>query len=421
MKKAPQRFSRLTSTRVLSLQPGDHTDPASRGLQLRVTRSKGTTRRAWLYRYKWEGATVRLLLGTFPAMPLADARSEAEKFRQYLDRGIDPRRTRDRRRGAPMNRATVESDTVAAKDRHTVTYLVRLFIEKHLRPRRKRPEQAERALNADVLPVWRHRDPRTITPAEVIELLDGIVERGSPMMANRTATLLGQLFKFAIHRGLVTTSPVQLLYRPGGDEKPRTRALSDDEIGTFLACIENVMRSPRTAAALKILLLTGQRRGELVLARWREIDLDGGAWEIPAENSKTGVGHTVPLSAPAVAEFRLLKKMASRSAFVLPRENGEGAANPMIVTRSVARCSTRFKKVGLEKFTPHDLRRTVRTGLARLSVAPHVAERVLNHAQEEIARTYNVHDYAEEKRAALDLWANHLAGLQLAASREAGK
>ncbi|HTE41310.1 MAG TPA: hypothetical protein VK629_10780, partial [Steroidobacteraceae bacterium] len=86
-------------------------------------------------------------------------------------------------------------------------------------------------------------------------------------------------------------------------------------------------------------------------------------------------------------------------------------ADPKLITRSVARCLESFAENDIEPFTPHDLRRTVRTGLAKLKVEPHIAERVLNHVQERIAGTYDVHDYADEKRAALEKWAAHLRTL----------
>ena len=90
-----------------------------------------------------------------------------------------------------------------------------------------------------MLPTWKGRDARTSEPHEVIELLDRIVDRGPAVMADRAAGLLGQLFKFGTHRGIVAASTVQLLYRPGGKEKPRARALSDGELKAFLANVES--------------------------------------------------------------------------------------------------------------------------------------------------------------------------------------
>lgn len=109
--------------------------------------------------------------------------------------------------------------------------------------------------------------PGTIKPREVIELLDETVERGSPVAANRTAAVLAQLLKFGIHRAIVDDGPVRLLVRPGGREEPRERALRDAELRIFLEHPLACTRQARLAYVVTLLLLTGQRRGELAQAR----------------------------------------------------------------------------------------------------------------------------------------------------------
>ena len=287
-------------------------------------------------------------------------------------------------------------------------------MQRHVQPSRKRPEYVQALLAKNVLShaPWIGRDVRTITPREVVELLDGIVERGSKVMANRVAGTLSQMFRYGVHRSLLDASPVQLLYRPGGKEKARERSLSDAELKTYLKDPRACTRFERLERVMTLLLLTGQRRGEIVAATWRDVDLDARTWRIPDENSKTGRGHVVPLSTWAVEEFRALKREAEESAFVLPDPTGDAAADPKQLTRSLAKCRTRFRKAGIEAFTLHDLRRTCRTGLAKLKIAPHVAERVLNHVQEKIPGTYDVHDYMDEKREALEKWSSYLEGLR---------
>lgn len=110
-------------------------------------------------------------------------------------------------------------------------------------------------------------------------------------------------------------------------------------------------------------------------------------------------------------EFQALQRLAKHSAWVLPAEDPQAPIDPKQLTRSTAKCQSRFKERGISEFTLHDLRRTCRTGLARLKVLPHVAERVLNHAQQRIPGTYDRYEYLDEKREALDKWAAHLAGL----------
>jgi integrase len=263
-----------------------------------------------------------------------------------------------------------------------------------------------------VLPAWQGRDARTITPREVIELLDGIVARGSRVMANRVASLLAQMFKFGIHRAIVENSPVMLLYRPGGKEKPRARAFSEEELQAFLRNLDDACRFQRLPHVLRVLLLTLQRRSELALAEWREFDLKAKTWTIPDAHAKTGKGHILPLSDWAVRELEKLKVMASGSRYVLPSTDKSAPLDPKYITRGVARCLKRFKEHGVAAFTPHDLRRTGRTGLARLGIKMDIAERVLNHARERMEATYDVHEYLDEKRQALEKWAKYLADLR---------
>ena len=441
--------SRLTPAGLAGLEPGDHTDPAVIGLQIRVRENRhGKRRRTWLLRYKWQGQPVRITLGG-DTLGLADARGLALEARRLIDRGIDPRDAErpTRRRAAPPKPAPVPPAGEPARPAglpapgdfkpHSVEHLAHEYLERHVKRQRKRPEYVERFLAAEVLTptAWAGRDARTITPRQVVELLDGIVERGSPTMANRGAGILSQMFRFGVHRAIVEASPVQLLYRPGGKEKPRERALTEAELGAFLANLEEAMRyqtgegrrSPRMAHALRLLLLTGQRRGELGLARWSDVTLSGRAplWRIPAAHSKTGAPHAVPLSPAAVREFEALRKYANGSDYVLPTEDGKAPADPKLITRSVARNLERLRKaaaamkppVELEPFTVHDLRRTCRTGLARLRVPHDVAERVLNHKLPAMRAVYDQHEPLEEMRAALGKWATHLAHIEAAGAR----
>lgn len=405
IKSHSQRFN---ASRVTTLPAGEYTDPSTRGLQLRVREGVNATARIWLFRYKWNGRPLRIVLGRLPSMSLADAREKAHRMRKAIDDGIDPRRSESRRHVAVSSPLPTSSSN---EDRHSIETLVSEFMTRHVTPARKRPEYVKAILDRDVLPAWKGRDARTIKPREVIELLDGIVERGSLVMANRTAAVLTQMFKFAIHRTIVEQSPVVLLYRPGGKEKPRDRTLADIELQAFFAN-PKLTKTSKLRGVLTILLLTGQRRGELALARWRDIDFKAKTWQIPPEHSKTGKGHLVPLSPWACEEFRQLQRLAKRSSYVLPDTVGKAPAEPKLLTRGLARCLDRFKEAKIEAFTLHDLRRTCRTGLARLKVEPHIAERVLNHAQEKIAGTYDTHDYLDEKRAALNKWADHLDSLR---------
>jgi integrase len=410
---ARQGASRLVATMVATLPPGDHTDPSVPGLQLRVRAKRGGTSRTWLLRYRWREEFVRIVLGHFRpgpgGMSLGEARTRALELRKAIDDGIDPRHARPKRR--PTLSPLPGSAAVSSPDaKYSIEYLVSEFTERYLRPHRKRPEYAEAILAKSVLPEWRGRDARTIVPAEVLDVLDKIAAR-APVMANRTAAILGQLFKFGIHRRIVTTTPVQLLMRPGGKEKPRARAWSDTELTAYLKDPRACTRYARLAHVITLLLTTGVRRGELAAAKWVDVDLKTGLWRIPAENSKTGRARSVPLVDMALEQLRELQVLTEGSRYVLPGKDGKGALEPKQLTRGVAKCLERFKEQGIAAFTLHDLRRTVRSGLSRLRVDAMTAERVLGHSVGKMIDTYDVDEHLEAQRAALEKWAAHLTAL----------
>jgi len=362
-------------------------------------------------RFKFRKKETRITLGHFPLTSLAEARRQVQELREKATKGIDPRKARPRRNLLRQVEERAALNTGISADPHSIESLCSTFMSRHVRPSRKQPEYAQRILNASALKHWRGRDARTITPVEVLEVLDNIVDGGSPVMANRTAALLGQLFRYGIHRRIVTDSPVKLLYRPGGKEKPRDRTLTDEELKILLS-IEPLPRWERMHRAINILLLTGQRRGELALAAWKEVDFGKKLWTIPAERTKTGKATAVPLTDWAIEELCTLKREAESSPWIFPSDDEKLPADPKLLTRNTARAQERFGRQGVAAFTLHDLRRTCRTGLSKLKIPPHIAERVLNHSQEKIAGTYDTYDYLDEKREALEKWTVHLLSVK---------
>jgi integrase len=298
-------------------------------------------------------------------------------------------------------------------DKSTVLFVAHEYVEKWFKNGKKPRDPTEtcRMLRKDVLPKWHWRDARTITSREIIECLDAIVARGAPVAANRTATMLGHMFRYAIHRSILENSPVQLLYKPGGTEQRRKRVLNEGELRSFVRNIRTICRTERRARVLTVLLLTMQRRSELALAELCEFDFENKQWEIPAARTKNRRGHVVPLTHWTIVELKALKELANGSRFVIPGKRETRAANPKLISRGVKRLLRRFLAHKIEPFTPHDLRRTGRTSLGRLGVTPFIAELVINHSKDVLEETYDLWEYLDEKRDALERWEGYLLGL----------
>jgi len=409
----------IEGLRGLADKRRDFTDPAIRGLLLRV---EPTGRKHWLFRFQLNKTPCRLRMGTYPRMTLAKAREVATHYRALVDDGIDPRmpqqipseRRRDLKR-VTLPAVAVAAEVAASADSlhpHSIEFLVAEFKRLFVAVERENPDYVYRVLDNEVLPFWRGRDVRTITPREVIDLLDRIVARGARTMANRTAGILRQLFLFGVHRVIVDSSPVQLLMRPGGREKPRTRVLSDGELRSFLLHYRWAARARALAHMLKILLLTAARRGELCKAKKAHIALDKREWYIPEEIAKNRLPCIIPLSEAATTEFRGLMDLSSESDYVVPQRSGNAHIRPDQLSRRIRRCQSRFQKFGVGGFRAHDLRRTCRTYLSRLGIDQFVGERVLNHKRKGIEGVYDLYDFLPQKRDALEKWAAYLARIE---------
>jgi integrase len=308
-------------------------------------------------------------------------------------------------------------------DKHSVQFLAYEYVEFYVKREREGSREVVRILKKDALPYWQKRDARTISSREIIERLDAIAGRGAPVMANRTAQILSQMFTFGIHRSIVTNSPVNLLFPPGGTENACDRMLSEDEIYRFIHGLPYVAQTEVRRRTLMVLLLTAVRRGSLAQAKWTEFDFNACEWHVPAEHDKERRSHIVPLTGWAVEELLALKRLSPDSIFVLPKRRKNRTDQPssaQLISRSVKRLQGRFQAIGIGPFTPHDIRRTVRTQLAMLGTSEDIGERILNHSRGEIVNTYDLHKYVPEKRIALKRWECKLRGFLDAGSPNPG-
>lgn len=369
------------------------------GLGVRVT-PKG--RKTWITMYRHKGKSRMMSHGRFPGISLAKARTLHTTALEAVDHGEDPA-------------ADLKAHRSKERDAPTFGDLADEYINHRETRQRRSWREQKRVIDSELLPAWKTWKLKEIERRHVVALLDAIVDRGAPVMANRTKSQILTMFKFAVDRGLLDDLPFYYLKKPGGNESERQRVLSDDEIKTFWNKLDEIKAKPAIKKAFRVLLLTGARRGELVKAKKSDIDLQKAEWRIPAENSKNGNGYTVPLSAPVLELMGELLKLADESDYLLPSPIGDKPITERSLTRALSRAQS---VIGLaEPFVVHDLRRTVVSGLGRVRdrrgnlISDVVKDHVINHLRPKMERTYDKHDYSAEKREALEMWASHVQSI----------
>jgi integrase len=359
-----------------------------------------------------------MTLGTYPAVGLASAHVKHAQAKELLEKGDDPGSLHVEKRRAERQAETVQN-------------LADEYLEKWARPRKRSAGEDERILNKDVIPVWGKRKARSITRRDVILLLDGIVDRGSPIQANRTLAVVRKMFNFAISRDIVDATPVAMVKAPAR-ENQRDRVLSTEEIRIFWNGLDQAPMSTAVKLVLKLQLASAQRKGELVGAALSEFDFDEGVWTVPAERVKNGIAHRVPLSPLTlglIEEARTVAKQAEiarveklpgvkpcEPEWLFPSPHGNGPIKPKTVNNAlqIAMEPTGRGKapaINLKNMTPHDLRRTAASNMAALGINRLVISKILNHVETSVTSIYDRHGYDAEKRHALEVWAAHLEGI----------
>jgi len=349
-------------------------------------------RKSWIYMYRFNGKARRMTLGTYPQLSLADARVKHAEAKRGLAAGRDP--------GVEMVDARR-----AERQAETVQDLVGEYLAKYARPRKRTADEDRRCLEKDVLPYWASQKAKTITRRDAIVLLDRIVDRGSPIMANRTLAVVRRVFAFGVERDILEANPLFGI-KPPAKEIRRDRVLSNGEIKTFWNGLEDARMSELVRLALKFLLVTIQRRGEVVEALWSEFDLANRIWTIGAERTKNGIVHTVPLSEPALELLDGIKQIGGGSRWLFPSPRLEDRP---IGRRVINHCLTANREViAVSNLRPHDLRRTGASEMTAMGIPRLVVSKILNHADRGITAVYDRHSYDPEKRHALDAWGGRL-------------
>lgn len=336
-------------------------------------------------------------------LTLASARTIARDQLQIVAAGRDPAAEQVAAKRAARDPGTADRDTFAA--------VAQTFIKRYAKPKNKSWRETARllglrpdddgalvAIDGALAERWGRRKVSEITRREIIDLLDGIVDRGAPVAANATLAALRKLFNWSVDRGILDASPAAGV-KPPASVKSRDRVLSDDELSA-------VWRAARSTPypfgpAVRLLILTGARRDEITALRRDEID--GDMIHLAGDRTKNAEPHDIPLSAEAQRIVDALPRIG-RLLFTTTGEtpvSGWSRAKRMLDDAS-----------GVEGYRIHDLRRTVATGLQRLGFRLEVIESVLGHvsgSRAGIVGVYQRHAFEDEKREALDAWGRYVA------------
>ena len=392
---------KLTKTVIdaLPTPPSDivYWDAALPGFGVKVT-PKG--RKVFIVLYRTGGAGAKLrkyTIGPYGQVTLHQARTAAQKvFAARVD-GRDPaaeKREKKRR---------VVADRVAD--------LLERFIDQRLSQNRSGAEIA-RLLRREMGKAWAGRSIHEIGKRDVVEVISAIEQRGAPVAASKTLKSIKTFLRWCVGRAVIDQSPAEGVPLPA-KEIARDRVLDDDELARVILAAGQI--DDRYGGIVELLALTGQRREEVARLAWDELDLTQRVWTIPKLRTKNAKPHLVQLSDQSIA---VLRRMEKRGPYVFADHGAKPFQHFAIAKRKLDELS---KVTG---WRLHDLRRTCVSGMARLGIPPHVADKILNHQSGTIsgvAAVYQRHDFLHERKDALELWGAHVGNILKKASDELRK
>ena len=279
--------------------------------------------------------------------------------------------------------------------------LLETFIAQHLAQNRSGGEIG-RLLRRELGQTWGGRSIHDITKRDVVEVVSAVEQRGAPGAANKTLKSTKTFLRWCVGRAILDGSPAEGIPLPS-KAVTRDKVLTDQELAQVILAARK-MGGPY-GGIVELLALTGQRREEVAQMTWDELDLGQHIWTLPKSRTKNGKQHVVHLSAQAIA---VLNRVPRKGPFVFTILG----TRPFHDFSKAKRVLDRLCAVSHWRL--HDLRRTCVSGMARLGVAPHVADKILNHQTGTIsgvAAVYQRHEFLAERQAALDLWGAHVAAL----------
>ena len=359
-------------------------DAAYPGFGVKVT-PKG--RKVFIVLYRTGGAGSHLrkyTIGPYGRVTLHQARVAAQRVLAAKLDGRDP--AAEKREAKRRVVADLVED------------LLETFITQRLSQNRSAAETS-RLLRREVGKPWGGRSVHAISKRDVVQVVSAIVQRGAPGAANKTLKSLKTFLRWCVGQAVLDQSPAEGVPLPT-KEVARDRVLNDTELTQVILAARKI--GGPYGAIVELLALTGQRREEVASLHWDELDLTQRIWTIPKTRTKNAKAHVVQLSRQALA---VLKHGDERGSIVFTLLG----TKPF---QDFARAKRRLDRLsGVTGWRLHDLRRTCVSGMARLGVAPHVADKILNHQAGTIsgvAAVYQRHEFLAERRTALEEWGAHI-------------
>lgn len=369
-------------------------DATTPGFGVKVT-PKGRKVFVVLYRTGGAGSKLRkYTIGPYGRVTLHQARVAAQRVFAARLEGRDPAGEKREARGRVV------------ADR--VDDLLEAFIAQRVSQNRSAGE-ISRLLRREVGKPWAGRSIHEISKRDVVEVVSAIEQRGAPVAANKALKSIKTFLSWCVGRAVLDRSPAEGVPLPA-KEVARDRVLNDHELAQIILAARKM--GGHYGGIIELLALTGQRREEVARLRWEELDLANRIWTLPKSRTKNNKEHVVHLS---VQSMDVLKRVEKTQDFVF-----SVAANKAFRQFSRAK-RTLDRLCGITGWRLHDLRRTCVSGMARLGIAPHVADKILNHQAGTIsgvAAVYQRHEFLSERREALDLWAAHVNEILRGASPE---
>ena len=361
----------------------------------------------WVLRYRLAGKQKEKTLGRFPDISLKRARELATENRARIQQGVDVAREKQLELRDSISAWSVKE---LAAD-YEAKVLIGLAAATILSRKQK--------IRDYVLPALGNLSAKNVTGSDIVQMLERVADH-SPKLVKPVLSAARLIFAHGVAKHVVTGDPcagISVKAIAGNETKgAKVRVmLSDAELRIVLPALHKYGR--RNELAIRILLYTAQRIQALMLAEWEHIDFVKNTWTIPpGDGRKSDREFVVPISAEVMGYFAELKVLAGLSRFVLPIQKlmkGREGDAPMRQQTINGILNRLFVDLAgkARQFTPHDLRSTARSHLAVLGVSVVVAERCLNHSLGGLLAIYDVHDYLDERRRALELWSAKLVAL----------